>query len=187
MNRREREITYALALVERSHRAVYDASDIVGPLVKCDFDLAFRELTSLRNKLKALVDANTEWGKFGIKPTSENQDVQEPPANAEGTTSDDESDEDSIVLPESTRPKIVAFPSVSPEASANDELSPDDEKHVFVQFPDAECIYRERKPGEPCPNRSPNGACKVTILASNPPQYNMCPFCGDGYIKCSEA
>lgn len=70
MNRRERELTYALALVERAHRAVYDAKDIVGPLVKCDFEPAFWELTSLRNNLKELVDANTEWDKFGINNAS---------------------------------------------------------------------------------------------------------------------
>ena len=31
------------------------------------------------------------------------------------------------------------------------------------------------------------GACTFTVLTSMPPKYNMCPYCGTGYIDCSEA
>ena len=46
-----------------------------------------------------------------------------------------------------------------------------------------------RKVGEHsgCPFLSPNGACTQTVLTSNPPQYNMCPARGTGYIECSKA
>jgi len=38
-----------------------------------------------------------------------------------------------------------------------------------------------------CPHLSKNGACTATVLTSMPPQYNMCPARGSGFIKCSEA
>lgn len=40
---------------------------------------------------------------------------------------------------------------------------------------------------ETCGCCTSKGACTVTVLTSFPPQYNMCPFRGSGFIQCSEA
>ena len=49
-----------------------------------------------------------------------------------------------------------------------------------------ECPYGKGTP-ETCGRCTCKGACTVTVLTSEPPQYNMCPFRGSGYIDCSEA
>lgn len=49
-----------------------------------------------------------------------------------------------------------------------------------------ECPYGKGTP-ETCGCCTCKGACTFTILTSIPPQYNMCPFRGSGYIDCSEA
>lgn len=48
------------------------------------------------------------------------------------------------------------------------------------------CPYGKEGPST-CGHCTGKGACSFTVLCSIPPQYNMCPFCGSGYIKCSEA
>lgn len=50
----------------------------------------------------------------------------------------------------------------------------------------AECPHGKGTP-ETCGRCTRKGACNLTILTSYPPQYNMCPFRGSGYIPCSEA
>lgn len=48
------------------------------------------------------------------------------------------------------------------------------------------CPYHKGDPSC-CGCCTSKGACTVTVLTSMPPQYNMCPFRGSGYIRCSEA
>ena len=38
-----------------------------------------------------------------------------------------------------------------------------------------------------CGHCTLKGACDVTVLTSMPPQYNICPFRGSGYIYCKDA
>ena len=38
-----------------------------------------------------------------------------------------------------------------------------------------------------CGHCTPSGACDMLICTSNPPQYQMCPFHGDGFIFCKDA
>lgn len=49
-----------------------------------------------------------------------------------------------------------------------------------------ECPYGTGTP-ETCGFCTCKGACTVTVLTSSPPQYNMCPFRGSGYIFCKDA
>ena len=49
-----------------------------------------------------------------------------------------------------------------------------------------ECPYGKGTP-ETCGRCTCKGACTVTVLTSEPPQYNMCPFRGSGYIFCKDA
>lgn len=49
-----------------------------------------------------------------------------------------------------------------------------------------ECPYGKGTP-ETCGCCTCKGACTVTVLTSYPPQYNMCPFRGSGYIYCKDA
>lgn len=48
------------------------------------------------------------------------------------------------------------------------------------------CPYGKGTP-ETCGRCTCKGACTVTVLTSEPPQYNMCPFRGAGYIFCKDA
>lgn len=48
------------------------------------------------------------------------------------------------------------------------------------------CLHGNRRP-ETCGHCTPKGACDATVLTSAPPQYNMCPFRGRGYIFCKDA
>ena len=38
-----------------------------------------------------------------------------------------------------------------------------------------------------CGHCTHSGACDMLIYTSNPPQYRMCPFHGDGFIFCKDA
>ena len=38
-----------------------------------------------------------------------------------------------------------------------------------------------------CRHCTPNGACDMLICPTMPPQYQMCPFHGDGFIFCKDA
>lgn len=49
-----------------------------------------------------------------------------------------------------------------------------------------ECPYGKGTP-ETCGHCTCKGACTFTVLPSMPPQYNMCPFRGSGYIYCKDA
>lgn len=57
---------------------------------------------------------------------------------------------------------------------------------VEIPRPVPRCLHGDRKP-ETCGLCTPKGACKATVLLSAPPQYNMCPFRGSGYIYCGDA
>ena len=48
------------------------------------------------------------------------------------------------------------------------------------------CPYGKCDPST-CGHCTGKGACDVTVLTSMPPQYNMCPFRGSGYIDCKDA
>ena len=48
------------------------------------------------------------------------------------------------------------------------------------------CLHGDCDPST-CGHCLPSGACDVTVLTSNPPQYNMCPFRGSGFIFCKDA
>lgn len=48
------------------------------------------------------------------------------------------------------------------------------------------CPYGKCNPST-CGYCTCKGACTVTALTSEPPQYAMCPFRGTGFIRCSEA
>jgi hypothetical protein len=49
-----------------------------------------------------------------------------------------------------------------------------------------ECPYGKGTP-EICGFCTSKGACTIGVLTSMPPQYDMCPFRGSGFIRCSEA
>ena len=47
------------------------------------------------------------------------------------------------------------------------------------------CLHELDK--DTCGHCTPRGACDMLICTSNPPQYQMCPFHGDGFIFCKDA
>lgn len=48
------------------------------------------------------------------------------------------------------------------------------------------CFYGDKDPATCC-HCLPSGACDMSVLCSEPPQYNMCPFRGSGFIPCKDA
>ena len=91
----------------------------------------------------------------------------------------------------------MATPPANAEANANPPATaiieqgkaPDAEKNSAVaenKRDDTRCPWGKTA-HEKCEFCSPNGACTRTVLTSFPPQYNICQFCGSGYMKCSEA
>ena len=89
--------------------------------------------------------------------------------------------------------KLPKPPKVEPKANLDDHCSTKSgtEDHwgwsvTSNEEGTTECPYGKGTP-ETCGHCTRKGACDVTVLASLPPQYNMCPFRGSGYIYCSEA
>lgn len=48
------------------------------------------------------------------------------------------------------------------------------------------CLHGDHRP-ESCGHCTKNGACDMTVLTSMPPQYDMCPYRGRGFIFCKDA
>lgn len=89
--------------------------------------------------------------------------------------------------------KLPKPPKAEPKANLDDHCSTTGgtEDHDGWTVPSngketKECPYGKGTP-ETCGHCTGKGACDVTVLTSMPPQYNMCPFRGSGYIDCSEA
>jgi RNA polymerase subunit RPABC4/transcription elongation factor Spt4 len=91
----------------------------------------------------------------------------------------------------------MATPPANAEANANRPAkaviepgkAPDVEKNSAVaenKRDDTRCPWGKTA-HEKCEFCSKNGACTRTVLTSCPPQYNICQFCGSGYMMCSEA
>ena len=49
-----------------------------------------------------------------------------------------------------------------------------------------QCLHGDHDPST-CGHCLPSGACDACVLTSFPPQYNMCPFRGEGFITCEDA
>lgn len=89
--------------------------------------------------------------------------------------------------------KLPKPPKAEPKANHKDDCSTSGgiEDHdgwtVTIKGKETkECPYGKGTP-ETCGCCTCKGACTVTVLTSFPPQYNMCPFRGSGYIFCKDA
>ena len=88
--------------------------------------------------------------------------------------------------------KLPKPPTAELKASLDDDFLPKGSADyhggliVTAQRQGIKCPYNRGTP-ETCGRCTSKGACTVTILTSIPPQYNMCPFCGSGFISCKDA
>lgn len=89
-------------------------------------------------------------------------------------------------------PKPPKVPKIEDWVIANDHCSTKGgtEDHdgwiVPAQGQGIVCPHGRGLP-EDCGFCTRKGACTFTVLTSIPPQYNICPFHGSGFIRCSEA
>lgn len=101
-------------------------------------------------------------------------------------------------LPEKIRVEVVCeILTQKAKAGLLEDLQEDDKKTDKEEQPEEPsdwtvstckpiCPYGKMDPAK-CGHCLPSGACDMTVLCSCPPQYNVCPFCGSGYIFCKDA
>lgn len=88
--------------------------------------------------------------------------------------------------------KLPKPPKAEPKANLDDPCSTSGgtEDHdgwaVTSQEQASVCPHGKGLPKD-CGFCTRKGACTFTILPSIPPKYNMCPYCGTGYIDCKDA
>ena len=84
-------------------------------------------------------------------------------------------------------PTLESKSNLDAHWSTNSDIDDHDGRIVTIKGKETTgCPYRKGTP-ETCGCCTSKGACTVTILTSMPPQYDMCPFRGSGFIRCSEA
>ena len=117
-------------------------------------------------------------------------DYSEPPYKASGTADEDKpsgkSDDSQIHVGDIS----ICGDSVSanPEDCKNMRVwSKDATEKPTVEKGKPICLHADDVCRVSCPHRSAKGACTLLICCSNPPQYQMCPLCGGGYIFCKDA
>lgn len=100
-------------------------------------------------------------------------------------------------LPEKIRMEIVCkILTQQAKAGLLEDLQEDDKKPEKEDLPEEPsdwtvstckpiCLHGDMDPAT-CGHCLPSGACDMSILCSCPPQYNMCPFRGSGFIPCKD-